>query len=324
MAEPLIPYIKLPEIPIPVVGAKLQEWLGLASEPSVKPFGVLVAIGVYAGTSLAMRRARQRGMEAKPMSDYLLWMLVTAFVLSHVLDALFYHPELVWRDPLYLLRIWDGLSSYGGFIGAVVGSFIWKWYYRRKSALEHIDVAVSVMPLAWVFGRAGCSVVHDHPGMVSSAWFAVRFPVRPLPADFWGLYSQEPYVGRFDLGLYECVLTIPLAIAVHILWRRRPQRPPGYYIGVICTLYPPIRFLLDFLRLPSASHVAGGDPRYAGLTPAQWACFALFAVGLYFLRRAVLAEAREAAATPPSEGADAMAVRADGVSGAADGRGQPS
>jgi phosphatidylglycerol:prolipoprotein diacylglycerol transferase len=56
-----------------------------------------------------------------------------------------------------------------------------------------------------------------------------------------------------------------------------------------------VRFGLDFLREGHDTIIAGGDPRYAGLTPAQWACFGLLAVGLYFLRMAVRASRPERA-----------------------------
>ncbi len=45
--------------------------------------------------------------------------------------------------------------------------------------------------------------------------------------------------------------------------------------------YAPVRFAMDFLRIRGGD---GADPRYAGLTPAQWECMALFALGLYMLR----------------------------------------
>jgi phosphatidylglycerol:prolipoprotein diacylglycerol transferase len=81
-------------------------------------------------------------------------------------------------------------------------------------------------------------------------------------------------------------LTIPLAIAFLSLMKK--PRPPGFYIGIMCTSYAPVRFALDFLR---ARDVSGADPRYAGLTPAQWACLILLSAGLYFsFRTARLAE----------------------------------
>ncbi|MBI4700809.1 MAG: prolipoprotein diacylglyceryl transferase [Deltaproteobacteria bacterium] len=298
MAEPLIPYLSAPELPlgflqyIPLLG----ELVDPADPPSIKPFGTLVALGVYVGSVVALRRGRRRGYDEKMMADALFWVVAAGFIGGHVLDAVFYHPRTVLRDPLYLVKLWDGLSSYGGFAGSIIGAFAWI-AYRRRPVLHSIDVIVGAFPLAWVFGRAGCAVVHDHPGMLSDAWFAVRFPA---PGGGW--------VGRYDLGLYECLLTIPLAVVCAVLWRRRLWRPVGFYIAVTCTAYPPMRFLLDFLRAGPQERVLGADPRYGGLTPAQWACFGLFGLGLYFVwrvRRAGPAVARidpaRRPAPPPPE-----------------------
>lgn len=277
MSEPLIPYLTLPEIPlsflkyVPLLG----DMFGPDDVPSIKPFGTLVAIGVYVGWGISMRRARERRIDPNVMGDFVVWVVASGFVISHILDALFYHPETVAKDPLYLLKIWDGLSSYGGFLGAVGGAVAFK-YYRKQPVLELIDITVSAMPFAWLFGRAGCSVVHDHPGALSNAWYAVKYPAHQL---------AQGYLGRYDLGLYEWFATIPIAIASYVLWKRQPVRSIGFYIGVILTMYAPPRFFLDFLRLGSETKVLGSDPRYGGLTPAQWACFLALGVGLYLLYR---------------------------------------
>jgi phosphatidylglycerol:prolipoprotein diacylglycerol transferase len=267
VAGPLIPYIPGNEWEIPLAF--------LHPKASIKPFGTLVAIGVWVGVSITVKRARERRLDLKPMNDFIFWVVATGFVLSHMLDAIAYHPDQVKRDPWYLLKIWDGLSSYGGFMGAVIGAFAWR-FYRRRPVLEYIDLCVSAFPTAWIFGRMGCSIVHDHPGALSNAWFAVRYPPRLL---------AEGFEGRFDLGLYEMLLTLPLAYACHQLWKARPLRAHGFYVGVTLTAYAPVRFLLDFLRVGPEERVVGSDPRYLGLTPAQWACFLALAVGLYFLRK---------------------------------------
>lgn len=280
VAGPIIPYIPGQEYEIPLRFLEyiplLGDWVDSARPPSIKPFGTLVALGVWAGSMVTLKRTRDRDLDEMQMNDFIFWVVAAGFVISHMLDAIFYHPQRVMADPLYLLRIWDGLSSYGGFIGALVGAVAWK-VYRRKAILEYVDITVSAFPLAWVFGRTGCSLVHDHPGAASNAWFAVRYPASQLPAGF---------EGRFDLGLYEMLLTIPLAIACHMLWKRKPKRAAGFYVGVTLTCYAPVRFLLDYLRVqPNESVRLAADPRYGGLTPAQWACFAAMAVGLYFLRK---------------------------------------
>lgn len=265
MSEPLIPYITIPEIPL---GISLDlPYLGHV-EPSIKPFGTLVALGVYVTSVLAAKRAQQRGLDPKKMSEYFVWVVCAAFVGAHVFDAIFYHPQRVLKDPFYLFMLWDGLSSYGGFVGALIGGFAFK-FVKKEKILPYSDVGGSSFTWGWVLGRAGCAVVHDHPGRLSDAWFAVRYPFR------------DGVIGRYDLGLYECLLTIPLAIAVSLLWRGKP-RPWGFYVGLICTAYAPVRFFLDFLREEEIG-IVPGDPRYSGLTPAQWQSFGLLALGLYFL-----------------------------------------
>ena len=289
MAEPLLPYLHLPEIPlgflakIPGIGSLFDP----AHPPSIKPFGMLVALGVYFGAIVAGRRARERKLDPAKMSQLIFWVVSAGFIGGHMLDAVFYHPARILKDGWYILKLWDGLSSYGGFIGALIGAWAWRLTYNRK-ILPFGDVICSALPIGWVFGRAGCAVVHDHPGALSDAWFAVRYPSG----------AGIGFVGRYDLGLYECLLTIPLAVGFAIAWRRDPFRPVGFYAGWMCIAYAPVRFVLDFLRLTEAENPGAGDARYFGLTPAQWACFLFLGIGVYIARIA----AKGARTEPPAEG----------------------
>jgi phosphatidylglycerol:prolipoprotein diacylglycerol transferase len=57
-----------------------------------------------------------------------------------------------------------------------------------------------------------------------------------------------------------------------------------------------VRFVLDFFRAEEHGGLVGGDPRYGGLTPAQWGCFGLFAIGLWFVK---IAKQQPSAPPPP-------------------------
>ncbi len=289
MSGPLLPYIDGPRYDLPLSFLKyvpiVKDHIDLDHPPAIHAFGALVALGVYLGSIVTLRRARERNLDEKIFNDFIFWVVATGFVLSHVLDSIFYHPDEVMRDPTYLLKIWAGLSSYGGFIGAIIGMFAWRQSRRRK-IMEYCDITVSAFPLAWVFGRLGCSIVHDHPGMASNAWYALKAGERLVNAGERLVDGQRliPVPSRVDLGTIEFFLTIPLALACHFLWKKKPLRPSGFYVGLTLTTYAPVRFFLDFLRIkPNEAGGAEADPRYAGLTPAQWVCFAALALGLYYL-----------------------------------------
>jgi phosphatidylglycerol:prolipoprotein diacylglycerol transferase len=260
----------------------------------IHPFGVLVATGVLVGSALAVRRGARFGIAREDFEGFITHILVFGFVLSHVLDELMYRPSEAIAHPIQLLKIWAGISSYGGFVGAIVGALVWKYteplqlfrskttkhaglhvvgmlvallgfFFLRKPRrpaqpmLPYLEHVAAVFPVAWIFGRTGCSVAHDHPGRLSQSFLAVDFPGAP----------------RFDLGLLEMLCTIPIAIAT--IWFARKPRRPGQIVGFLSLVYAPVRFLLDALR---ATDVSGADARYFGLTPGQWMSIALVGVGV--------------------------------------------
>ena len=292
MIGPLIPFVHLPELHLN----------SNPDGPSIKPFGTLVAIGVYLGSIVAVRHAKQRGLDVDKMNSFIFWVVGLGFVGGHVFDAIFYTPERLMTSPPvlgipipYVLQIWAGLSSFGGFLGAIIGAVSYK-YSKKEQILPYVDTVCSAFPLAWVFGRSGCASVHDHPGKLSSAFYAVKSPLLGADGKTWenvlgshenvnpGAWMNLPAgMGRLDLGFIEMVLTIPLALAFYLLWRQKP-RAYGFFAGYMCIAYAPVRFILDFLRVGTGDNLGEADPRYGGLTPAQWACFGLVALGIYIVR----------------------------------------
>lgn len=251
-------------------------------ELGVEPFGALVGIGVLFGVLLARSYGEHRGLDPFALNSFIVWVVGIGFIGGHAFDLLLYYPEQVLNDPASLLWIWQGQSSFGGFAGALIGTVLWRWRYQSP-VLPYADVVVSAFPVSWVFGRMGCAITHDHPGVLSDAWYAVQFPGG----------------ARYDLGLYELVLTIPLAL--YFLWLRRGPQPWGTFSSRIALLYAPPRFFLDFLREREVGVIGGAiDVRYSGLTPAQWACIALFVFGLYLFLKTRNAPGYDAPRAPKS------------------------
>jgi phosphatidylglycerol---prolipoprotein diacylglyceryl transferase len=237
--------------------------LGTFAGTEIHLFVVLVALGVVLGDRITVREGKKRGLAERDVKYLNYWIVLGGFVVAHLTSVIFYFPERIRENPWVLLYIWAGLSSFGGFGGAAL--LFW-WMTRRigMPRLPYADSVVLGLAPAWVLGRLGCFSAHDHPGRHTQFFLAVRYPEGP----------------RHDLGLYEALLTAALTVVLYACAKR--PRPAGVVVALACLLYAPLRFGLDFLRATDVEHP---DPRYAGLTPAQWACVGCFAFGLFLLSR---------------------------------------
>lgn len=218
-------------------------------------FGMLVAAAILLGRWMLVRRAQKRGLDGETASRLVLRMVACGLAGAHLVAVTLTDPRDVVRDPLVLIRLWEGLSSVGGIAAGIVAGLWW----MRRSGLKpyeiraYLDLVAFVFPFAWILGRAGCAVAHDHPGIPTQGWWAVQYPDVP----------------RFDLGLLEFFYALFLAGLFR--WLDRRPRSDGFYLGLFFLLYGPVRFFLDELRV--------GDARYLGLTPAQYGCVAAVVLG---------------------------------------------
>lgn len=248
----MIPYFELPALHLPF-GQKIDV------------FGVLSTLGVVVGALVAERAARRYWPgHVEPLRGVVPWLVGLGLVGGHAMHVFAYHPELLdARDPWVVFRVWDGLSSTGGVLGALVGLFV---YFRRlgKPVSPYLDALALGTAPGWAIARVGCFLVHDHPGVKTDFPLAVAFPGGP----------------RHDLGLYDVFVLLAITGVLFALARKRPAE--GRLMGWLAVLYAPCRFGLDFLRASDLSFV---DRRYAGLTPAQYVVVGLFAVGVWLLVR---------------------------------------
>lgn len=196
-----------------------------------------------------------------------------------------YQPELLRREGLSVfLRVFTGLSSIGAFFGGLLGLGL---YFKRRNKpwIRHLSIIVEGFVIWWAFVRLGCTLAHDHLGQRTSFFLAFNYPSGP----------------RHNLGFYEFLMVILILFPITLTYRRS-QGKPSDYVGTIFLAYGSLRFGLDFLR---ATDLPGSDPRYWGLTAAQYGCFVLAAVGLGMLlsRSLVLRRIRAKPTGHPRENA---------------------
>jgi phosphatidylglycerol:prolipoprotein diacylglycerol transferase len=222
-------------------------------------FPVLVGLAIFAVFRIVMHRAARVGIDRHTASGLIGWTIVWGLLGSHVFDVVAYTPHKIREDPLELIRVWGSLSSFGGIVCGLTALAI----LMRRAGLSSLDMlrfadcVLYALPFTLAIGRLGCALQHDHPGISSTHWLAVRFPDGP----------------RFDLGLLEFLYLLPVCAVFWWLGRRRWS--PGFFVGLFFALYAPVRFWMDSLRV--------FDARYLGWTPAQYLSLVAAFAGAGFL-----------------------------------------
>lgn len=261
----------------------------LGSIGPIESFGVIVAAGVLIGAALLRRYAEWHGVEDAHIRGLTGWITVTGFIGAHVFDVLAYQWDDLMKDPLLLIKLWAGISSYGGFIGGALGFAFYVWWKRLPVRLMSDIALVGLLP-AFSIGRIGCTAVSDHVGAAvkdPDAWYAFLAMDYPKSAannaNIAHLFQQQPDAGHvlaWNLGFVELVYLIPVnAVVLWFAFRSSRRMPAGFVAVLTGLLYAPVRFFMDYLR-PENS-----DPRHLGLTFAQWASILAFGVSVYVAGR---------------------------------------
>lgn len=181
--------------------------------------------------------------------------LMTALVIGVLIGGrlgyfLFYTPGEILRDPLALLRVWDGgMASHGGFLGVAVAL----WWCGRKFALpwRHLaDLVVSVAPAGIFFGRVANFINGELWGKVSNAPWAVIFPESAAPGT-----PVDMIAPRHPSQLYAAALEglLLLALTQWLVWKTPLlRRAPGRIAGVFLIGYAVVRSIDELFREPDA------------------------------------------------------------------------
>jgi phosphatidylglycerol:prolipoprotein diacylglycerol transferase len=263
----------------------------LGSIGPIQSFGIIVAAGVLIGAALLRRYAEWHGVSDDHIRGLTGWITVTGFLGAHIFDVLAYQWHDFMRDPVLLIKVWSGISSYGGFIGGAIGFFFYVWWKRLPPRLM-ADIAIVGLLPAFSIGRIGCSVVSDHIGAVienHDAWYSIFGMEYPHDLNMEAIHyliahnpehTKGATILAWNLGFVEFAYLVPVNLLILFLAFRSKKRVPAGFVTVLTgVLYAPVRFFLDYLRPPNS------DPRHFGFTFAQWASILAFGGAMYFAFR---------------------------------------
>ncbi|KAA3606102.1 MAG: hypothetical protein DWQ01_18075 [Planctomycetota bacterium] len=240
-------------------------------DPTFLGVSILAAL---VGASTAFRFGRRHGRSWGEMLLLLAMAGIAAVLGGHLFAVVAYKPAAFAEHPFaYLFDLSNGLSLAGAlfffFLQGVEFSRL-----RRQAPAPNLDLlAVGAAPSV-VVSRLYCWSQGDHPGLRYQGFPAIEYPD--------GL--------RLDLGMLEALWGLILCM---LLWRLASRLRPGGLAFVFVWGYAAGRLILDSLRieadqlssLQARGWIGQADPRYGGLTPAQWLAIVSLALSFWAWRR---------------------------------------
>jgi len=232
---------------------------------------VVVALGV-----VFVRRLARVGIPRQPALEAVLLGTAGALVFTRVFYLV--TRTRFWEMPLAeLVDGARGTASWGAYLGAVVGLWVWARWQRVKP-LVVMDVAASTAALACVVGRWNCFLIGDDFGRPTTLPWGVAYPARSLP---WKAHVARGWIEP------DAVLSLPVhpnqlllsgaALLTFLLtswfWYRHQQQP-GQTLALFFVTYGATRFPIEFLRDPAGGGATGI------LSHSQYMCLAFVAGGL--------------------------------------------
>ena len=269
---------------------------------SLRGYGLCIALGALAAIRFASSRQDRRG-GPRGLVESIAWWAVPAGLIG----ARLYHVATDWNrgdpsyadEPLRAVRIWEGgLGIWGGVaLGTAVGCLV----AARKGArpLRLMDVAAPAIPIAQAIGRFGNWFNQELFGRPTDLPWGLRIDPENRPSGFEASGTFHPTF------LYEslwCLVVVGILLAVE----RRRRLKPGQLFALYVALYTVGRWVIETLRIDSATQVAGF--RVNELVAPAVGALAVIA----FL---VLGRRREAALTAAELEADAAGRAAQAAGG---------
>ena len=239
-------------------------------------YGLLIAIAVLLGLSLATRLGRARGIEPSLIAD-----LLPLMVLGAVLGARLYYVLLEWRQYggnwLDALAIWrGGIAIHGALLGGSLAAVLFcRW--RKQPFWPLLDVLVPAVALGQAIGRWGNFFNSEAFGLPTDLPWKLFIPLAFRPSEF---LDQAYFHPTF---LYESIWNLGVCILLLLLFRAASRGSiellPGTLSCVYLLAYSSGRVWIEGLRTDPLCLLAAPPFCEGGLRMAQLVSLLLIGLG---------------------------------------------
>ena len=216
-------------------------------------YGIMYVVAFAQFLMLGRLRVHQPHMTAagwknEHLDDILFYGVLGVIIGGRLGEVFFYNPSYFLSHPLEIFAIWKGgMSFHGGFLGVLVGMWLWS----RKSGrnvIDALDFIAPLVPLGQAAGRIGNFINAELPGRIAD-------PSLPW-AMIWPNVDNMP---RHPSPIYQALVDGVLMFVLLWLFSRK-ARPRWAVSGMFLLLYGCARFFTEYFRVPDY------EVAFAGIT----------------------------------------------------------
>lgn len=285
-------------------------------------YGLAYVLGFYCCYLMLVHLARKgySELKAEQAGDFITYLALFGVVLGgRVGYMLLYNFEGFLKDPVSIVRLWDGgMASHGGIAGIALFTLYWSWKHKISWTNLGDNIVVGA-PIGVLFGRLANFINGELYGRVTDVSWAMKFPteihneefipavattlnypalpqhsneiiaaVKTLPN---GLQDLEAILHpRHPSQLYEAFLEgLFLTVTLYLVRTRVKNLPNGVLTGLFFILYAGVRIFGEQYREPDADLIMG-------ITRGQFYSLFMILIGLAFLGWALLSKRKAAPA----------------------------
>ena len=212
-------------------------------------YGIMYLLAFLGAWLLGRYRATRpgSGWTVAQVEDLVFYAGVGAVLGGRIGYTLFYNLPVFLKDPMVMLRVWEGgMSFHGGLLGVLVAL----WFFKRrfqKRYFEVVDFFAPLVPFGLFAGRMGNFINGELWGKPTDLPWGMIFP------------RSGDLLLRHPNPLYEAFLE-GIVLFVILWWYSSKPRPMMAVSGLFAIGYGVFRFSIEFVRVPDVQlgYLAGG------------------------------------------------------------------
>lgn len=224
-------------------------------------YGALFALA-FAGSFYLMNKVyKTEGRPAKELDKLTLYVILGTVIGARLGHCLFYQPEIYLRDPISILKIWEGgLASHGGAIGILLS--LWLFHRKTKESLLWLfDRIVVAVAFSGMCIRIGNLMNSEIVGKVTTLPWGFRFIQHDIQEQYHGMkhfmtFSENEQMqaiqeipARHPSQLYEALFCVVLLVVFYKLWQSKKYTwHAGFMFGLFTALLFTFRFFIEFTK----------------------------------------------------------------------------